>query len=232
MNGTADLDGIGLCKFCNPQISIIASYGVYAAEFDAFSDARIKNIAGLSNTAKDLETINSLQITDYTMKDKVQYGNKPFKKIIAQDVEKVFPQVVSKHIDFIPNVYQFTSKVEKSANGYLLSFANKHTISSTAKKLQVLLAEGQGMQQVEIISVPSENQVLINATNLKTDMIFVYGEQVDDFRTVDYEGLTTLNISATQELSKLVKKQQEIIDKQQKQIELQEKRLAALEKKL
>jgi hypothetical protein len=231
MNGTADLDGIGLCKFCDPQISIIASYGVYAAEFDAFSDARIKNIKGLSNTAKDLEIINALQITDYTMKDKVQYGNKPFKKIIAQEVEKVYPQVVSEHTDYIPNVYQSTSKIEKSANGYLLSFTSKHNISSTAKKLQVLMSESKGMQQFEIISIPSDNQVIINATDLKTEKMFVYGEQVDDFRTVDYEGLTTLNISATQELTKLIKKQQEIIDKQQKQIELQEKRLSALEKK-
>ena len=37
---------------------------------------------------------------------------------------------------------------------------------------------------------------------------------VDDFRTVDYEGLTTLNISATQELSKQLKTQQTAIDAQ------------------
>jgi hypothetical protein len=34
---------------------------------------------------------------------------------------------------------------------------------------------------------------------------------VNDFRTVDYEGLTTLNISATQELGKLYKQQQATI---------------------
>jgi hypothetical protein len=48
---------------------------------------------------------------------------------------------------------------------------------------------------------------------------------VDDFRTVDYEGLSTLNISATQELSKLEQKQQ-------KQIKQLEKRLAVLEARL
>jgi hypothetical protein len=39
--------------------------------------------------------------------------------------------------------------------------------------------------------------------------VFVYGEEVDDFRTVDYEGLTTLNISATQELAKRQVRQQQ-----------------------
>ena len=68
------------------------------------------------------------------------------------------------------------------------------------------------MEQFEIVSIPSAYQVVINATDLKTNNAFVYGVQVDDFRTVDYEGLTTLSISATQELSKLVKKQQIVID--------------------
>jgi hypothetical protein len=34
--------------------------------------------------------------------------------------------------------------------------------------------------------------------------VFVYGREVDDFRAVDYEALTTLNISATQELVKMI----------------------------
>jgi hypothetical protein len=53
----------------------------------------------------------------------------------------------------------------------------------------------------------------------------VYGEEVAYFRTVDYEGLSTLNISATQELSKLEQKQQN-------QIKQLEKRLAVLENRL
>ena len=43
---------------------------------------------------------------------------------------------------------------------------------------------------------------------MKGDKVFVYGEEVSDFRTVDYEGLTALNISATQEIAKRLAKQQ------------------------
>ena len=77
-----------------------------ALEFDSQSDSRIKDIRGVSDSASDLDTINALQVTDYTLKDKVRNGNKPFKKVIAQQVEKVYPQVVSQHVDFIPNVYR------------------------------------------------------------------------------------------------------------------------------
>ncbi|MEO7487307.1 MAG: tail fiber domain-containing protein [Ferruginibacter sp.] len=205
------------------NVSIIASGRVYAREFDAFSDVRIKNINSVSNSQQDLQTINALAITNYTMKDKVMFGNKTFKKVIAQEVEKVYPQVVSKHTDFIPNVYQLTSTIKPVADGFLLSFKTKHTISSNAKKLQVL-EENKGMQQYDIIAIPSATEVIISAKDIKSDKVFVFGEEVDDFRTVDYEGLTTLNISATQEISKLIKKQAAMIENL-------EKRLAILEAK-
>ncbi|MCP4551438.1 MAG: hypothetical protein GY834_05235, partial [Bacteroidetes bacterium] len=47
---------------------------------------------------------------------------------------------------------------------------------------------------------------------LDTDKVFVYGREVDDFHTVDYEAISMLNVSATQE-------QQRIIEAQQTEIE-------------
>jgi hypothetical protein len=233
-----DLEGATDSYTSVPNVSIFASNRILASEFDAFSDARIKTITGVSNSSEDLKTLNSLSVTDYTMKDKVKYGNKPFKKVIAQQVEKVYPQVISKHTDFIPNVYRLTSKVEKVTNGYLLHFDKKHNITSTAQKLQVLVSGKDAMQQFDVVSIPNDNDVVIvegapagEVTGLNIDKMFVYGEEVNDFRTVDYEGLTTLNISATQELSKLVKKQQTIIETQQQQIDALMKRIEALEKK-
>ncbi len=229
MNGNAGFDGVQVCRSCDLQVSIMASYGVYAAEFDAFSDARIKNIIAVSDAAKDLETVNALRITNYTMKDKVRYGDKSFKKVIAQEVENVYPQAVSKHSDFIPNVYQASTNITRTGEGWLLRFANDHHISKGAKKLQGIISETGGMQSFDIISIPSDKTVVIKVADIKNDKVFVYGEEVDDFRTVDYEGLTTLNISATQEISKLLRIQSSTIQKQQKQIALLEKRLAALE---
>lgn len=205
------------------NVCIRANGGVTAEFYNAYSDARVKNIAGISNSAKDLETINALQITDYTMKDKVMYGHKAFKKVIAQEVEKVYQQVISTNKGYIPNVYAMASSIEKTANGYLINFTDKHNLSKTAKKLQVMA--GRTTSQVDIIAVPSDTQVEIKADNLQTEKVFVYGEEVEDFKSVDYEGLTTLNISATQELSKLIKKQQAIIETQQQQINELLKRL-------
>ncbi len=221
LNVDSDVFGIGHASDNPvPLVSIMTDGRVLSTEFDAYSDARIKQVIGKSNSIQDLQTINQLEITDYAMKDKVQSGNKIYKKVIAQQVEKFYPQVVSKHTDFIPNVYQITTSISKVKNGYLLTFEAAHTISDAAKKLRVLLNENEGMQEVEIVSIPSKNEVVIRADAIKTSKVFVYGEEVADFRTVDYEGLMTLNISATQELSKLIKLQQAQLDEQAKKIAL------------
>ena len=199
--------GLITCN-CTSSVSIHSAGDIYATGFDAYSDARIKNIHGASNSAQDLDALNSIEVTDYTMKDKIKYGNMPFKKVIAQQVETVYPQVVSKHADFIPNVYQLTSKIEPADGGYILSFKNPHGLSKTAKKLKLLTEGTNTMQQVEIVATPSDHDVVVKASGWTAERAFVYGEQVDDFRTVDYDGLTALNISATQELGKQLLQQQ------------------------
>jgi hypothetical protein len=38
----------------------------------------------------------------------------------------------------------------------------------------------------------------------RTNKVFVYGREVSDFRTVDYDAISMLNVSATQELARKV----------------------------
>jgi hypothetical protein len=196
----------GVILYGAPPVSIYASAEIMGSQFDAFSDARIKNIQGSSDPKKDLEILKAIQVTDYTMKDKIKYGSRPTKKVIAQQVEMVYPQVVSKHVDFIPNVYQATDGITKVEGGYRLHFLHDHHLGDTATRLEALLSNSGSLQSFSILSIPSPTEVIIDAKEIKNDKIFVYGEQVPDFRTVDYEGLTTLNISATQELSKKVER--------------------------
>lgn len=222
------------------NVGIFTFGDVLAAEFDTFSDARIKNVRGKSDSARDLATLDAIEVTDYTMKDKVRYGDERFKKVIAQQVEKIYPQVVSKHTDFIPDVYQVASSVEPADGGYRLRFAAPHGIGKAAKKLKLLPEGASVMQQVDILSIPTDQEVIVKASGWTAERVFVYGEQVDDFRTVDYEGLAALNISATQELSKKVEGQltamQELRDSKDaqiadlhRQLDAQREQLAALE---
>ncbi|HEX7917071.1 tail fiber domain-containing protein [Rudaea sp.] len=204
----SEISASGICRNCDAPVSIYASARVMAEEFDAFSDARIKDIKGASSSSHDLDTLNAIEVVDYTMKDKAKHGSRPYKKVIAQQVEEVYQQIVSRHDDFIPNVYQLGSRVEKAERGYKIGFDQPHHLSKSAKRIRMLAGETDAMQAYGIVAIPSDTEVVVDVPDLHADRVFVYGEEVDDFRTVDYEGLTTLNISATQELSKRLAEQQ------------------------
>ena len=89
---------------------IVSGTYIGAAQSVISSDSRIKNIIGLSNNAKDLAKLKQIEITDYTMKDVATWGNQYFKKVIAQQVESVYPEIISKQTKVIPDIYALAEK--------------------------------------------------------------------------------------------------------------------------
>ncbi|MBI1288543.1 MAG: hypothetical protein GC178_13310 [Flavobacteriales bacterium] len=176
-------------------VSIHASGRVMASEFDAFSDARIKNVIGISESKKDLETLASIEITDYRMIDKMK-DVKPFKKVIAQQVEEVYPQAVSTITEVIPDIYTVAS----ANDGFIDISANVKAGD------RIKLIRESGNEMVTVTKVSEEGFFIDRKI---TEDVFVYGREVDDFHTVDYEAIAMLNVSATQELYRMIKKLQD-----------------------
>ena len=190
-------------------MSIYADGMITGSQFVAFSDARIKNIIGRSSTANDLELLNRVQITDYTYVDQIAKGNRVTKKLIAQELEQVYPEAVSTITDVIPDIY----KLAVIKNGRV-SIANDLNAGD-----RVQLIFGDQKETVEVLTAdPAGFTVQLD----NEGQVFVYGREVNDFRVVDYEALTTLNISATQELLKLLQEQQAINARQQQMLAQQE----------
>ena len=177
--------------------SIYASNRIAASEFNAFSDARIKNIKGISNNKQDLETLSKIEITNYTLKDSISKGNNNYKKVIAQQVEKVYPQAVSKLTDVVPDIY----KQAEIKEGFIALENNL----KAGEKVKIITQKGE-----EIVEVKEANFKGFKVENKTNGFVFVFGRQVSDFRSVDYEALSTLNISATQELLKRI----EVLEKE------------------
>ncbi len=174
--------------------SIYATGRIASTEFNAYSDLRIKNVIGLSNTSNDLETLSKIKITDYTLIDTVTKGNQTHKKIIAQQLKEIYPQAVTDDItEMIPNIYQLS----KITNGWITIAPKDLVIGDTIKLIfsheEVLVA---------VLEI-KENAIKV-ASNKEGD-VFVYGKQVSDFHTVDYEDNAMLNVSATQALLKQIK---------------------------
>jgi hypothetical protein len=164
-----------------------------AHEFHAFSDARIKNIQGISNAQQDLVTLLQIKITDYLYKDLETKGDTPQKKVIGQQVAEVYPQAVSTaNTRFVPDVLH-----NSFARDSWIEIPN-HTLK---KGDLVRLVFKEKTEEVAVLSV-KENAILTEST--RSGKVVVYGRQVTDFHVVDYTALAMLNISATQELARQI----------------------------
>jgi len=164
-----------------------------AAGLITLSDARIKDIKNVSDGGADLATLMKIEVTDYVYKDVVVLGNRPQKKVIAQQVEKIYPQAVSRSTDVVPDVF----KMAVVKDGWV-------ELASDLKVGERVKLIGDKKQSVhEVLELRKGGF----RTDWKedTDKLFVYGREVKDFRSVDYDAIAMLNVSATQQLAKQLK---------------------------
>jgi hypothetical protein len=170
--------------------SLIVSNGILADLIYLQSDERIKVIENFSDAEKDLETLLKIQITDFHYKDSVRNGSSKNKKVIAQQVEKVFPQAVRKLESPIPDIFAEAA----ITNGWVQLATNL----SVGEKVKLFTKQGE--IQAEVTAVRADGFQV--DTDLKSGNVFVYGRIVKDFRAVDYDAISMLNVSATQQLSR------------------------------
>ncbi len=172
------------------NIGIYVEKIVAADQFFAFSDIRTKHIIGPSDSIRDLNTLLAIKITDYRPKDTIKKGSKPKKKVIAQQVEEVFPLAVSKHTDVVPDIYQQAIIWE---DGWI----ELATDLKIGERVKLISEKGEeGIYEV----LEAGKQKFRIAIQLVGELVFVYGREVDDFLTVDYDAISMLNVSATQAL--------------------------------
>lgn len=202
------------------------------------SDGRAKNIKGISDAPKDLATLLKLKVQDYTWIDRSKDQHRLHKKLVAQEVEAVFPQAVTMAPmpETIPSVYEMASALEfDAANGTLrITTAKEHGFKQGDKV--DIYADKTPHKEIEVNEVNSPHQFTVKCDK-PAEKVFVYGKQVKDFRTVDYDAIAMLNVSATQELARRLESKDAEITSLKKQLaelgakaQAGEDRLASLEK--
>jgi hypothetical protein len=168
---------------------------------------------------KDIESpLNKFMLLkpkEYYLCDDKDY-NKKF-GIIAQDVEIDFPELIYTDTEYIANIYSyavysdFTITLDKDITDLI----------SVDDELKILLDNNdKNNLEIAIDDTPYNNrykrrfckvtEIIDNYSfkidiELKEENIFVFGKKVNDFKKLDYQSLYCLNISATQELYKIIK---------------------------
>ncbi|MEL6273706.1 MAG: tail fiber domain-containing protein, partial [Bacteroidota bacterium] len=190
--------------------SLYAGGSIAASLYYAFSDARIKRTIQRSDSQADLNTLMAIQITDYQHIDTIQKGDKVYKKVIAQQVAEVFPLAVSSNTrEVVPDIYQRAI--------FNQGWIELTTDLQLGDRVKIITPNSKGIHEVTALDQGRFRVLDLELDNQET--IFVYGREVDDFHTVDYEAIAMLNVSATQEQQNLIEQQSGKIQAQQATIE-------------
>lgn len=206
-------------------ISIWADNHIASNTFWVHSDERIKVPGDLSNGSNDLDVLKAIEIRDYTHKDKVQMGSQVSKKVIAQQVEAVYPLAVHQSRGVVPDIYK-KARIDQDW------IALESDLKVGEKVRLILQDKGPVMEKVLEVRPGAFRTALVSEP---TDL-FVYGREVEDFRTVDYDALSMLNVSATQELARQLDRVREENEALRREIEAlkadHQSGVLALEKRL
>ena len=181
-------------------IGIYASNRMVANEFDAISDARIKNVIGPSDMASDLGTLEKFKIRDFRYVDLVGKGNRSKKGVIAQELEKVYPDAVRMTYDFIPSVYAMANDVRYNAATHELTITVPKAHGFAVGNIVRIITDAGNVDK-PVASVADDQAFVLADFPNDPGKVFVFGKKVDDFRVVDYDQLFSMNISATQQLA-------------------------------
>ncbi|MEM6345386.1 MAG: tail fiber domain-containing protein, partial [Bacteroidota bacterium] len=209
-NPPPPIDITGTNSGGNTTFSLYATDRIAAAEFNAHSDLRIKDVEGISDAGEDLHTLMQLEITNYRMKDTIAKGIDPYKKVIAQQVAEVYPQAVTTDlIEVVPDIYQRAERQD----GWIILATNLQV----GERVKLITEQSAAVYEVSAVEAgrfqvfePASQNAFLDLADSTT--VFVYGREVYDFHTVDYEAISMLNVSATQA-------QQALLEEQQKEIE-------------
>jgi hypothetical protein len=175
------------------------------------SDKRIKtNITNITN----IDNLHKLRPVTYNLIDhqrsnKLQYG------LIAQEVEEIYPEIVIKNRDYIPNIMSFGKKIREN----VFSLDNILPELIIGKYLCCYITIGDGNEeQVEckILDI-NEDKITID---IKFDRIFIYGTYEDDVRSIKYENFVPILIKDSQEKSQILEYQTSKLSEQDKEINI------------
>ena len=116
--------------------------------------------------------------------------------MIAQELEKVFPNAVSAHADFIPDIFSPSESAVVADGAITVIMKEQHGLETDDV---VRLLATTGTKEVSVIKI-TDKIFKVNDWDEDVSGVFVYGKKVADFRTVNYNSIFSLGISAIQEL--------------------------------
>ena len=218
------LGGSGTCfTFRNAAETIIAemySNGIMyiLGTLSQGSDSRIKtNIKDIDDD-EALNLILAIEPKTYEYIDKKR-GSDTVYGFIAQQVKEVIPRAIQIVSDILPNIYKVCE-----CEGDIIYCSIPQDVSINT---EIKLRDIDDKEVVHKILEIGEDYIRIDSV-LEVNNVFVFGYNVDNFHRMSKEYIYTLNVCATQILSRKIEAQSVVIKSYEDRIKDLEMKVAML----
>ena len=169
---------------------------IWAHTFACSSDSRIKtNIEQLENKSS-LQKLRAIECYRYEYIDKVNKDPRPTLGFIAQEVKEVLTEAVSIQKQIIPNGGKVLDNLTWNGTTMISDLTD---VSGVKCRFYVSNDISANVELKEIVG-NSDNTFTFDTSY---NNVFYYGNEVDDFHTLDKQKLFTLNFSATKEIDRI-----------------------------
>jgi hypothetical protein len=168
------------------------------------SDIRIKNNINLQHYEKSLEVIKNLKPVKFNYIDRFNHGNNITYGFIAQDVEEIIPSLISNRKDYIPSIYS-VAKV----NNKIITISNDFCISSLkidrnfeCNSIKIRYFDLSNNENFAIIKDIIDDKSFIVEEKINSEKIFIFGHEIENFKSIDTNQIVSLNTASIIELDK------------------------------
>jgi len=216
------------------------------------SDKRIKCNINEIDDDKALVDFRKLKPSTYQYINKFTKTNTTVYGFIAQEVKEVLPYACNpKNTSFIPNIYCFATisgnyltastdfdsnldpNIKTNFNDLTLELTDKNgnkvayikIMSPTGKKIYRKVIRIVNNTTIELEKAIDPNDVIDPDTN--TSYVFVIGQEVNDFHTIDKNAIWTVTAAATQEIDRQLQAEKQKVANLESQLASVLQRLAA-----
>jgi hypothetical protein len=205
--------------------SIAADWAINSkTAFIQGSDRRIKTNIESIRDCDALGLLEKFEPRTYSLVDASKnYLSKTY-GFVAQEVESVLPEAASPMVDFVPNIYELADVVDDSC--YVIKLRNKSTCDfekdasgNIFTKLKCYdCCNNEFLSEIESIIDDKTFRVLKPISSV-LGSIFIYGQEVDNFKCLDKNVIFTVTTAAAAALHRIVQTQQTEIDSLKRRLE-------------
>ena len=171
------------------------------------SDRRIKTNIQKKDSLESLQNLRLLKPVNYHYKDYINKSIQMQCGFIAQDIEHILPNTTQICADYIPNILEGAFYFIDSSYNKIIQFVDFDTndleldaSGNFYSQIYLFDENGKKHSSITISKIISSRSIQIETDEELTPNIFVYGQHIDNLKTLDYDRVFMTFASAMKEV--------------------------------